>query len=36
MVDRLIARIDPEDQTKIRHIAEMVKRYVDLDEVWRD
>lgn len=36
MVDRLIARIDPDDQTKIRHISEMVKRYVDLDEVWRD
>lgn len=35
MIDRLIARIDPDDKDKIAKIADMVKRYVDLDEVWR-
>ncbi len=35
MIDRLIARIDPDDKDKITKIADMVKRYVDLDEVWR-
>jgi uncharacterized protein len=36
MVDRLIARIDPEDRSKIDHIAKVVRDYVDLDEVYRD
>lgn len=36
MIDRLIARIDPDDEGKIQRIAEMVKRYVDLDAVWRE
>jgi uncharacterized protein len=36
MVDRLIARIDPDDQAKIDRIAEMVRRHVDLEAVWRE
>ncbi|MDW5563051.1 MAG: phosphotransacetylase family protein [Methanomassiliicoccus sp.] len=36
MVDRLIARIDPSDQDKIQRIADMVKRQVDLDAIWKD
>jgi BioD-like phosphotransacetylase family protein len=36
MVDHLIARIDPDDPGKIDRIAQVVKRYVDLDAVWAD
>lgn len=36
MVDRLIARIDPDDEAKIRRIAETVRKNVDLDEIWRE
>lgn len=36
MVEHLIARIDPDDETKIAQIGEVVKRYVDLDTVWED
>jgi BioD-like phosphotransacetylase family protein len=36
MVDRLIARIDPDDGEKIQRIADMVKRHVDLDAIWRE
>ena len=36
MIDRLIARIDPADEDKIQRIAEMVKRHVDLDAIWKD
>jgi BioD-like phosphotransacetylase family protein len=35
-VDRLIARIDPEDRDKIDRIAEIVRRHVDLDAIWKD
>ena len=36
MVDNLIARIDPSDTTKIEMVAELVRRHVDLNAVWRD
>jgi BioD-like phosphotransacetylase family protein len=36
MVDRLIARIDPSDKTKVELVADLVRRHVDLDAVWGD
>jgi BioD-like phosphotransacetylase family protein len=35
-VDRLIARIDPDDREKIDRIADMVRTHVDLDAIWKD
>ena len=36
LVDRLIARIDPNDAEKIEHIADLVRRHVNLEAVWGD
>ncbi|MBI0583416.1 MAG: phosphotransacetylase family protein [Methanomassiliicoccus sp.] len=36
MMDRLIARIDPDDREKIARIADLVRTHVDLDTVWKD
>jgi len=36
MMDRLIARIDPSDTTKVELVADLVRRHVDLAKVWGD
>jgi BioD-like phosphotransacetylase family protein len=36
MVDHLIARIDPDDNTKLDRIAQVVKKHVDIEAVWAD
>jgi BioD-like phosphotransacetylase family protein len=36
MVDRLIARINPNDVDKIEHIADLVRRHVNLEAIWGD
>ena len=36
LVDRLIARINPNDTEKIEHIADLVRRHVNLEAIWED
>jgi hypothetical protein len=36
LIEHLIARIDPDDQSEIDTIAKTVKEHVDLDKIWQD
>jgi BioD-like phosphotransacetylase family protein len=36
LIEHLIARIDPDDQSEIETIAKTVKDHVDLDRIWQD
>ena len=36
LVDRLIARINPNDTEKIEHIADLIRRHVNLEAIWED